>query len=80
MTSEAPFHAKLADGPAGGYARWLQAADGVQLRVGVWPEGGTKGTVFLLPGRTEYIEKYGRAASDLAQRGYATVSIDWRGQ
>lgn len=80
MTSEAPFHAKLADGPADGYARWLQAADGVQIRVGVWPHGGTKGTVFLLPGRTEYIEKYGRAATDLAQRGYATVSIDWRGQ
>ena len=69
-----------ADGPEGGYARWLQASDGVQIRVGVWPCSGAKGTVFLMPGRTEYIEKYGRAATDLAQRGYATVSIDWRGQ
>ena len=80
MTAEAPFHDRLADGPAGGYARWLQAADGVQIRVGLWPLEGAKGTVFLLPGRTEYVEKYGRAATDLAQRGYATLSVDWRGQ
>jgi lysophospholipase len=78
--SEAPFHTAIADGPAGGYARWLQAVDGVQIRVGVWPKDGAKGTVFLLPGRTEYIEKYGRAATDLAARGYATLSVDWRGQ
>lgn len=48
-----------------------------------WPSGktaGDKGTVLLLPGRTEYIEKYGRAARDLAQRGYGTVCIDFRGQ
>jgi len=80
MASEAPFHANLADGPEGGFARWLQAADGVQIRVGCWPLAGAKGTVFLLPGRTEYIEKYGRAAADLARRGYATLSVDWRGQ
>lgn len=78
--TEAPFHAKIADGPAGGYAHWVHAADGVRLRVGVWPKERAKGTVFLLPGRTEYIEKYGRAATDLARRGYATLTIDWRGQ
>ncbi len=78
--SDAPFHGKLADGPEGGAAHWLQAVDGVQIRVGVWPKADAKGTVFLLPGRTEYIEKYGRAARDLAARGYATVSVDWRGQ
>lgn len=80
MISEAPFHAVLADGPTGGFARWLQASDGVQIRAGYWPKDGAKGTVFLLPGRTEYIEKYGRAAADLAQRGYGTVTVDWRGQ
>lgn len=75
----APFHADVAQGPAGGYALWLTAADGVQLRLGIWPEG-TKGTVLILPGRTEYIEKYGRAAEDLRRRGYATAVIDFRGQ
>lgn len=78
--SGAPFDAVMADGPEGGYARWLQAADGVQIRAGVWPKDAAKGTVFLLPGRTEYIEKYGRAAKDLAQRGYATLTVDFRGQ
>jgi lysophospholipase len=84
---EAPFHADLADGPDGGRAFWVQASDGVRVRLGLWAtpdltQGGelTKGTVLLLPGRTEYIEKYGRAAQDLTQRGYATLSIDWRGQ
>ncbi len=85
--TEAPYHASLADGPDG-YARWLTASDGVHIRVGVWPcqgsngeaSGGAKGTVFLLPGRTEYIEKYGRSAKELAARGYGSVSVDWRGQ
>lgn len=75
----APLYSEVADGPPGGYARWLTASDGVRLRIGVWPEG-TKGTVLLFPGRTEYIEKYGRAAEDLRKRGYATLAIDWRGQ
>ena len=78
--NDAPFHGTIAEGPDGGFAHWLQAADGVQIRAGVWPLKGAKGTVFLLPGRTEYIEKYGRAATDLAARGYATLSVDWRGQ
>ena len=75
----APLYTDVADGPPGGQAFWLHAADGVRLRAAIWP-GGTQGTVFLLPGRTEYIEKYGRAAGDLAARGFATVSLDWRGQ
>jgi lysophospholipase len=76
----APLYDKAADGPEGGQAFWLSAADGVRLRVGFWTHPGAKGTVLLLPGRTEYIEKYGRAATDLRARGYATLVIDWRGQ
>lgn len=79
MTPTAPFFADLADGPAGGRAVWLTASDGVRIRAGLWG-GGTKGTVFLFPGRTEYIEKYGRAAADLLARGYSTLAVDWRGQ
>ena len=75
----APFLLALADGPPGGHAVWFHAGDGVRLRAGFWP-GGTNGTVLLLPGRTEYIEKYGRAAGELAKRGYATLAIDFRGQ
>jgi len=79
MTADAPFFADLADGPDGGHALWLTAGDGVRLRIAVWPQG-SRGTVLILPGRTECVEKYGRAAGDLAQRGYACVAVDWRGQ
>lgn len=78
---QAPFFAEVADGPAGGRAIWLTTQDGTRIRAGLWPvPTSAKGTVFLLPGRTEYIEKYGPAAEDLAQRGYGMVMIDWRGQ
>ncbi|MDU8913788.1 alpha/beta hydrolase [Aestuariicoccus sp. MJ-SS9] len=80
MLADAPLFADLAEGPAGARAFWLRAGDGVQLRVGHFPSEGGKGTVLLFPGRTEYIEKYGRTAADLAQRGYHTLTIDWRGQ
>ena len=76
----APLYADVADGPADGRAVWLTARDGVRIRAALWNAGGPKGTVFLLPGRTEYVEKYGRSARDLAAAGYATLSLDWRGQ
>ena len=80
MTDTAPFFADMADGPQGGRAWWVEASDGVRLRLGVWQVPAAKGTVFLFPGRTEYIEKYGRSARDLARHGFATYVIDWRGQ
>jgi len=79
VTAPAPFFTDLADGPAGGRAVWLTAPDGLRIRAALWGDG-TKGTVFLFPGRTEYVEKYGRAAADLLARGYSTLSVDWRGQ
>ena len=77
---DAPLLEKIADGPPGGRALWMTAADGVRVRVVCWPQEGARGTVLLLPGRTEYAEKYGRAASDLGTRGYGTLTLDWRGQ
>lgn len=55
--------------------------DGVRIRVGHWrPASTAKGTVLIFPGRTEYVEKYGRTAKDLTARGFACAAIDWRGQ
>ena len=76
---DAPLYNDLAEGPEGGYAWWMQADDGVHLRAACWP-GGKKGTIFMLPGRTEYIEKYGRVAAAMVERDYTMVTIDWRGQ
>ncbi|SNY58998.1 lysophospholipase [Pseudooceanicola antarcticus] len=77
---DAPLFEEHADAPAGGFARWVKARDGVRLRLVHWPLQGSKGTVLLFPGRTEYAEKYGRAATDFAARGFATLTVDWRGQ
>ncbi len=83
MSEAAPFLAEAAEGPDGARAIWIQSVDGKRLRVGHYPaapDTEAKGTVLLFPGRTEYIEKYGRTAADLAAGGYQTVTIDWRGQ
>lgn len=79
MKKTAPYHADIAGNPDG-ICHWLLSVDGVRIRVGHWPVEHAKGTVLIFPGRTEYIEKYGRAASEFAKRGYASVAIDWRGQ
>lgn len=76
---QAPYHADIAGNPEG-VCHWLITVDGVRIRVGHWTAPNAKGTVLIFPGRTEYIEKYGRTATDLIKRGYACVAIDWRGQ
>lgn len=69
------------DGPPGAQAHWLRAADGVRLRVVHWPApAGARGTVLILPGRTEWAEKYGLAAAALVAQGWGAVAVDWRGQ
>lgn len=75
----APLYHDVAQGPETGSAYWVTTADGVRIRLAITPQG-KNGTVLLFPGRTEYIEKYGRAAAEFAARGFASVIIDWRGQ
>jgi lysophospholipase len=65
--------------PAGGNAIFVSAKDGTKIRVAYW-HGGERGTVYLFPGRTEYIEKYGRMVAKLQDRNLNVVVIDWRGQ
>lgn len=79
MSESAPLRNDLAEGPDGGVATWATAPDGVRLRIGGW-RAGTKGTVLLFTGRTEYVEKYGRIAAAFAEHGLSTLAIDWRGQ
>lgn len=80
MTNTAPFFDDIADGPPGGQAFWLTTGDDLRIRAGYWPCPTAWGTVFLLPGRTEYIEKYGRTAREFVARGLGVLAIDWRGQ
>ena len=80
MLDLAPYHAQLAQGPEDAVAHWLTCADGVRIRVGLWNRDAERGTVILFPGRSEYVEKYGRTAKELGDLGFASAAIDWRGQ
>lgn len=55
---------------------------GARLRWGHWPvTGSARGTVVLLPGRAEFIEKYAtEVVGELLQRGWDVLAFDWRGQ
>lgn len=71
--------------PPGGKAGWLTAADGARLRYAAWPADASRfakprGTVVLLHGRGEFIEKYFEVVGELIDRGFAVATFDWRGQ
>lgn len=55
---------------------------GMRVRLGHRPpEGrGARATVVILPGRTEFIEKYDETIADLAAAGHAVAIFEWRGQ
>ena len=77
----APYHDDVAEGRPLADARWLRTSDGVRIRIAIWrPEDDARGTVLMLPGRTEHIEKYHDTAGAFAEHGFATLAIDWRGQ
>lgn len=58
------------------------SANGRPLRHARWhPTGRARGTVVLLGGRGEFIEKYAtETMGELLGRGFAVASLDWRGQ
>ena len=60
----------------------VKTKDAVRLRAAYWlPEGGSpKGTVCVIQGRAEFIEKYYEVIGELLDRGFAVVTFDWRGQ
>ena len=67
--------------PDHGMAGVIKTPDGVTLRIGRWePPPGRRGTVVILQGRAEYIEKYFETVRDLRARGFAVATFDWRGQ
>ena len=67
--------------PPGASLSSLETADGMRLRSAGWPgRGRTAGTVCLLQGRAEFIEKYFETIGELTARGYAVMTFDWRSQ
>ena len=61
---------------------YVTAKDGTRLRCAWWPalNDGPRGTVMVMSGYSEFIEKYYEVAFDLQQLGFAVLCFDWRGQ
>jgi lysophospholipase len=71
------------DVPARARAGYLVSRIGrKRLRYALFPAGGRprRGTVVILQGRNECIEKYYETIGDLSRRGLGTAIMDWRGQ
>lgn len=68
--------------PEGTISGRARMRDGVEIRYAIFPATGRplKGTVILLSGRNESIEKYYETARDLCARGFGVFTFDWRGQ
>jgi lysophospholipase len=60
----------------------VETEDGIILRAARWRPTTRKdrGTVCILQGRAEFIEKYFETITELRRRGFAVVAFDWRGQ
>lgn len=67
--------------PAGTSFVALSSKDGVALRGAFWSPGGVaRGTLVVLQGRSETIEKYFETIGEWLARGFAVFAFDWRGQ
>jgi lysophospholipase len=68
--------------PEGAKVGFFETSDRVKLRYATFPKGGgaPRGTICLVQGRTEFIEKYFETVADFQSRGFAVATFDWRGQ
>lgn len=68
--------------PANAVAGMALTPDGINLRYAHWKTTNPpcKGTVLLLHGRAEYIEKLYETVTDLREKGFDVLTFDWRGQ
>jgi lysophospholipase len=66
--------------PDGAEVFEFRGADGGRLRAALFPLKGAGGSVVLMAGRSEFIEKYFEVVGDLHARGFAVAMMDWRGQ
>ncbi len=68
--------------PEGARAGTVTTVDGVPIRYARWEPTGAprKGTLVIVQGRTEFIEKYFDVIDELRARGFGVLAFDWRGQ
>jgi lysophospholipase len=67
--------------PAGGTVAMRAMADGWPVRTAIWPGSDpARGSILLLNGRGDFIEKYAETLHDLVDAGWGVATCDWRGQ
>jgi lysophospholipase len=68
--------------PLNATCQTIVTSDGVKLRAMSAPSAlkDVRGTVLLLNGRADYIERYFETTRELQARGFHVVAFDWRGQ
>lgn len=61
---------------------YFNSSGNVSIRYGIWDCGAEKkkGSIILLGGRKEFMEKYVETIEELKQRQFDVYSMDWRGQ
>jgi lysophospholipase len=61
---------------------FMVTPDKQSLRYGIWytPKEKQKGSILLLNGRREFMEKYSETIEELNHQGFNVYSFDWRGQ
>lgn len=84
VDGDGPKFSIISENPApqglrGGY---FKTSDNIRLRYAVFPrtDGPNRGTICLVQGRTEFIEKYFETIADFQKRGFMVATFDWRGQ
>jgi lysophospholipase len=68
--------------PSGAQVAAFEGYDGLKLRSALWEptRGPARGTICIVPGRGEFIEKYFEVVADLRRRGFGVAIFDLRGQ
>jgi lysophospholipase len=68
--------------PPGALVRCLRTPDGTAVRAARWEAQAAwpTGTVAIIQGQAECIEKYYEVIGELLERGFAVAIFDWRGQ
>jgi lysophospholipase len=61
---------------------FMITSDQGSIRYGIWhiPKEKRKGSILLLGGRSEFLEKYSEITGKLNQKGFDVYGFDWRGQ
>ena len=61
---------------------FMKMPDKSAIRYGIWfcQREKRRGSILLLNGRREFLEKYTETIGELIERGFDVFSLDWRGQ